>query len=70
MRTSRLAFVGLTCGVLDVTDGLMRGTLGLVDFALDLHLLVARHLAERVFDSALRLIGRAFDVFLVHDLLL
>src|ERR1700722_20876472 len=67
---SRLAFVRLTCGVLDVADGLMRGALCLVDFAFHLHLLVARDLAERVLDIALRLIGRAFDVFLVHDLLL
>src|ERR1700722_11895785 len=52
---SRLAFVRLTGGVLDVADGLMRGALCLVDFAFHLHLLVARDLAERVLDSALRL---------------
>ena len=57
-------------GVFGVAEGFVRRTLGLVELAFDLHFLVARHLAERVLDSALCLIGRAFDMFLVHDRLL
>jgi hypothetical protein len=46
---------GLASGVFDVADRLMRGTLGLVELAFDLHLLVAGHLVGRVLESALRL---------------
>ena len=58
---------GLTGGVLDVADGFVRRTLGLVELAFDLQLLVARYLASRFLDSALCLVGRCLDVLLVHD---
>ena len=56
--------------VLDVAEGVMRRALRLVEFAFDLHLLVVGHFADCILDSALRLVGCALDVFLVHDRLL
>src|SRR5271166_193565 len=60
------AFVGPANRVLDVAGGLTRGALGFVHFAFSLHLLIAHHLAGRILDRALGLVGRALDVLLVH----
>ena len=70
----RLGFVGISYGlaggVLDVAGRIMRRALGPIELAFGLRLFVAAHLADRILDGVLCLVGRAFNVFLVHDRLL
>ena len=60
----------VACGVLRIADRVVGGALRLVHLALGLHLLVTRHLAGRVLDGTLDLVGGTFDVFAIHDRLL
>src|SRR6266446_4090423 len=52
-----------------VACGLMGGALRLVELAFGPQLFVSRHLAGRLLDGSLGLIGGAFDVFAVHCVL-
>src|SRR4051794_11156281 len=52
--------------VLHVADRLARRALCLVELALCLQLGIARETARGVLHCALRLIGRAFHMFLIH----
>jgi hypothetical protein len=64
------AAIGAANDVFGVANRLMGCTLGLIDLAFGLKAFVASKLAGGVFDGPFGLIGRTFNVFLVHGRLL
>src|SRR3954466_16351448 len=56
----------VACSFLRITNRAAGGTLCLVHLTLGLHFLVTRHLAGRVLDGTLDLVGGTFDVFAIH----
>jgi hypothetical protein len=62
----RLVVSGVPNCVLDVPRDVVRGTLGLIDLAFRLKLLVTGQLAGCILDGALHLIGGALHMFTIH----
>src|SRR5579883_1947872 len=60
------SLAGFAHRILHIASSLMRRAFGFVDLAFGLHLLVVGNLAGRILDRALRLVGGALDMFLVH----